>query len=195
MNLYIRYFNNETFVSSVEEAIGFLRSIPEINVTPELEADLREYAGSDVMFPKRYKVRSHVYFIVIKTIAANMADFKAKKGVRQGGKKEDGRYEGDSVVARLNENHPGWYEGEVNFKRVVLVPSTGKHEYRDTTLWPTARPIRALTATTASWIICVSVSTIAASSPLLRERTSSSITWACGSNCFSGCSILLFLFK
>ena len=133
MNLYIRYFNNETFVSSVEEAIGFLRSIPEINVTPELEADLREYAGSDVMFPKRYKVRSHVYFIVIKTIAANMADFKAKKGVRQGGKKKDGRYEGASVVARLNENHPGWYEGEVNFKRVVLVPSTGKHEYRDTT--------------------------------------------------------------
>lgn len=44
MNLYIRYFNNETLVDSVDEALKFLRSIPEINITPELESDLREYA-------------------------------------------------------------------------------------------------------------------------------------------------------
>lgn len=133
MNLYIRYFNSETFVSNVEEAIGFLRSIPEINVTPELEADLREYAQSTVMFPKRYKVRAHVYFIVIKTTAANMADFKAKKAVRQPGRKDGEHFqEGENIISRLNQERPGWYEGEINFKRVVLIPSTGKHEYRDT---------------------------------------------------------------
>lgn len=133
MNLYIRYFNNETLVSSVDEALDFLRAIPEINITPELEADLKEYAESSVMFPKRYKIRSHIYFIVIKTTAENMADFKAKKAVRQPGKKDGEHFgEGENIVTRLNQDHPGWYEGEVNFKRVVLIPATGKHEYRDT---------------------------------------------------------------
>ena len=82
MNLYLRYFDREVFVSNAEQAIDFLRSIPEISVDAELEADIREYAASDVCYPKRYKVRPRVYFIVIKTAAANMQDFKDKKAVR-----------------------------------------------------------------------------------------------------------------
>ncbi len=132
MNLYIRYFDNETLVSNVNEAINFLRSIQEINVTPDLEADLREYVSSDVMFPKRYKIRSHVYFIVIKTTAATMQDFKEKKAVRSSGRPNDRYSDDDNPIVRLNEMRPGWYEGEVNFKRVVLIPATGKHEYVDT---------------------------------------------------------------
>ena len=77
MNLYLRYFDQETFVSSVEEALDFLRSIPEINLTPEMEADIRDYASRDVYFPKRYKVRPRVYFIVIKTSAR----LQGKEGV------------------------------------------------------------------------------------------------------------------
>ena len=33
MNLYLRYFDNETLVHSVEEAIDFLSSISDINMT------------------------------------------------------------------------------------------------------------------------------------------------------------------
>lgn len=131
MNLYIRYFDNEILVSSVEEALDFLRSIHDINVTPDLEADIRDYAASDVFFPKRYKVRAHVYFIVIKTVAATMLDFKQKKAVRQAPQMAERRM-GDNPLSRLTEIHEGWYEGELNFKRVVMVPATGKHEYRDT---------------------------------------------------------------
>lgn len=131
MNLYLRYFNDETLVSNVDEALDFLHSIGEINVTPQLENDLREYANSDVLFPKRYKVRPHVYFIVIKTTAATMRDFKDKKAVRGNGGKKGGDRE-DNPVYQLNVHREGWYEGEVDFKRVVLVPETGKHEYRDT---------------------------------------------------------------
>ena len=82
MNLYLRYFNSETLVTNVDDAISFLRSIDDIDVTPEMEADIREYAASDVFFPKRYKIRAHVYFIIIKTTAATMLDFKQKKAVR-----------------------------------------------------------------------------------------------------------------
>ncbi len=36
MNLYLRYFNNEALVYNVEEALDFLASIPDIQLTPEL---------------------------------------------------------------------------------------------------------------------------------------------------------------
>ncbi len=134
MNLYLRYFERETLVSNVDEALDFLRSIDEIDVTPELEADLREFVQSDVYFPKRYKVHSHAYFIVIKTAAETMLDFKQKKALRSGGNANNAEARGnaDMAVNRLTEEKAGWYEGELNFKRVVMIPATGKHEYRDT---------------------------------------------------------------
>ena len=82
MNLYLRYFDKETLVNNVDDAIEFLRSIPEIALDEELEADIREYAESDVFYPKRYKVRQRVYFIIIKTLAETMLDFKQKKALR-----------------------------------------------------------------------------------------------------------------
>ena len=42
MNLYLRYFDNETLVTSVDAAIDFLSSIPEIGMNPDLEADIRD---------------------------------------------------------------------------------------------------------------------------------------------------------
>ncbi|MGI6233235.1 MAG: hypothetical protein ACOYJF_10385 [Prevotella sp.] len=134
MNLYIRYFDRETLVSNVDQALDFLHSIQDINVTPDLEEDLRNYAESDVYFPKRYKVRSHVYFIVIKTLANTMLEFKQKKALRPNGNQgsNDRRQMADNAVNRLMEVRSGWYEGDLNFKRVVLIPATGKHEYRDT---------------------------------------------------------------
>ena len=33
---------------------------------------------------------------------------------------------------KLTEEREGWYEGSINFKRVSLVPGTGKFQYRDT---------------------------------------------------------------
>lgn len=132
MNLYLRYFDNETLVSDVDEAIDFLRSIQDINVTPEMEADVREYAASDVFYPKRYKVRAHTYFIIIKTVAATMLDFKQKKGVRSPANDQDRRGQSDNVMLHLAEIREGWYEGELDFKRVVMIPATGKYEYHDT---------------------------------------------------------------
>ena len=57
MNLYLRYFDKETLVYNVEDALDFLRSIPEIGMNANLEADVREYAESEVFYPKRYKIR------------------------------------------------------------------------------------------------------------------------------------------
>ena len=127
MNYYLRYFDDETLVSSPDEAIEFLASIPEINLTPEMEADVREYLESDVIYPKRYKVRPRIYFIIIKTEAATMQDFKDKKALRHDAAASPKMSEQSS----LNEENHGWYEGRIDFKRVVI-NHNGKCEYRDT---------------------------------------------------------------
>ena len=132
MNLYLRYFDNETFVTSVDEAIDFLSKIEEIGMNPVLEADIREYAASDVFYPKRYKVRPRVYFIIIKTDAATMLDFKEKRAVRSEADAPVKEKPATPIVLKLNEEREGWYEGVVDFKRVQLVPGTGKFQYRDT---------------------------------------------------------------
>ncbi len=130
MNLYLRYFDKETLVTSIDEAINFLASIDEIGMNPMLEADIREYVNSDVFYPKRYKVRPRVYFIIIKTEAQTMQDFKDKKAVHPVA--EAAPKAPAPALARLNEVRPGWYEGVIDFKRVLMVPGTGKFQYRDT---------------------------------------------------------------
>ncbi|MBQ9286489.1 MAG: hypothetical protein IJ209_09480 [Bacteroidaceae bacterium] len=136
MNLYIRFFDDECVVTSIEEALEFIRTFQGFKVTPDFEDDFRQYAEGDVMYPKRYKVRSRIYFIVIKTMAATLEEFKAN------GKHNAGEGSGepatilvkpkDIIEQRLNEVTPGWYEGFINFKRVVFNPETGKCDYVDT---------------------------------------------------------------
>ena len=58
MNLYLRYFDQETLVSNVEEALDFLGSIPEIGLNQDLEADIRDYVASDVFIQKDTKCAS-----------------------------------------------------------------------------------------------------------------------------------------
>ena len=135
MNLYLRYFDTETLAYNIEEALDFLYSIPEIGMNQDIEADIREYATNDVFYPKRYKVRQRVYFIVIKTTAATMMDFKQKKALHpipMPAPVQEQREMMNSATSRINEIREGWYEGVLDFKRVVMVPTTGKFEYRDT---------------------------------------------------------------
>lgn len=131
MNLYLRYFDKETLVTNVDDAIDFLGSIAEIDMNPVLEADIRDYVNSDVFYPKRYKIRPRVYFIIIKTDAATMQDFKEKRAVHVNAETGERERSASPVILRLNEERDGWYEGSIDFKRVLLVPGTGKYQYRD----------------------------------------------------------------
>jgi hypothetical protein len=132
MNLYLRYFDKETLVYSVDEAIDFLKGIDEIGMNSVLEADVRDYVASDVLYPKRYKIRPRVYFIIIKTEAATMLDFKEKRAVRTPEPAAAATRQASPAILKLNEVMEGWYEGEIDFKRVLMVPGTGKFQYRDT---------------------------------------------------------------
>lgn len=43
MNLYIRYFDDETLVYSVEEALHFLSSLDDVEVTEDMAAELEKF--------------------------------------------------------------------------------------------------------------------------------------------------------
>lgn len=131
MNLYIRYFDKEVLVSTADEAMSFLKGLEDVDISPNIEKEVRNYIASDVYYPKRYKVRQRVYFIIIKTEAATMADFKAKKALHSSSQQEERERPVVPAVAHLNEMRYGWYEGSVDFKRVLLVPGTSKFQYRD----------------------------------------------------------------
>lgn len=184
MNLYLRYFNSETLVTNVEDACAFLDSIPEIGFNNRIAEDVRQYFESDNRFPKRYKVRPKIYFIMIKTDANTMKEFKdyrdrsitkansTPQNIQEGdyypekdntasgngreqayGPLEQNNYQrsetryndapqhlntgyrdrfGGNMVMALYTKRMGWYEGSLDFKRVVTSPVTGKNEYRDT---------------------------------------------------------------
>lgn len=143
MNIYARYFNQEALLHNYDELMGFLSSIPEIPITQRMEEDVKEYLDSDMPYPKRYKIRPRVYFILIKTNADTMDEFKANH-------KEDGELsqsgptkpemlaepvynKKDIKMVQLAEQRTGWYLGTIVFKRVIQISGTTKFRYQDTT--------------------------------------------------------------
>ena len=131
MNLYIRFFDSEILATSVNEALDFLASIPDVDLDEFLADDIRNYAESDVVYPKRYKVHGRAYFIIIKTTAQNLDEFKAIGASAQ------------NPVARRNEDkarvqdmltavNVGWYDTSLLFRRVLPIPNTQKFQYLDT---------------------------------------------------------------
>lgn len=139
MNIYARYFDQDVLVYSFDELMNFLSSIPEIPINQHLVDDIRSYVESDMPYPKRYKIRPRVYFILIKTTAQTMEEFKSHR-------KDSGAQLTDMPVgvpetmmnkkelkaAQLAEVREGWYIGTIVFKRVIQIAGTVKFRYQDT---------------------------------------------------------------
>ncbi len=130
MNLYIRFFDREILATSVAEALEFLQSIPEIGLDEYMASDIAQYVASDVLYPKRYKVRGRAYFIVIKTPVNTLEEFKSIGTLnRDTMAKSEPK---DKIQEIFLQQNLGWYEGTINFKRVVPIPGTVKFQYCDT---------------------------------------------------------------
>lgn len=132
-NLYVRYFDRDMLALSVEEVIDFLSTIPDIRITSELVSEVRAYAESDIPYPKRYKVRPRVYFILIKTNATTMAEFKAnRRAGAPAAAENEAPTKKEIKTTQLAIENPGWYRGTITFKRVIQIPGTMKFQYQDT---------------------------------------------------------------
>lgn len=128
MNIYLRYFDTETLVTTLEEAFDFLQSLPEISIDDYLKKDITQFVESDAVFPKRYKVSGKNYFIVIKTMATTMEEFKLKGTAAREAAQEDKQ----RIKCDAEEIVPGWYEANIVFNRVVPIPQTQKFQYVET---------------------------------------------------------------
>jgi len=142
MNIYARYFDQDILAHDIDELLSFLASIPEITVDQRLTDDIRAYVGSDMPYPKRYKIRPRVYFILIKTTAESLEEFKAhrKAEVPAQATAEKTNRTGEGVMSKkeirtvqLSAPHDGWYLGTIIFKRVIQISTTQKFRYQDTT--------------------------------------------------------------
>ncbi|MEG1728470.1 MAG: hypothetical protein RR280_02865 [Bacteroidaceae bacterium] len=137
MNLYIRYFNEETLVKSVDEALAFLANlnIADFSVDEALTADIVSFVESPLMYPKRHKVHPRAYFIIIKTMAETLDEFKDNKHYKI---PEDEEVEPIPFVPAAprssfyTEEQKGWYEASFLFKRVVPIGNSNKFQYVDT---------------------------------------------------------------
>ena len=139
MNIYARYFNQDILVHSFDELMDFLSSIQEIPITQRLVDEVRAYVQSDMPYPRRYKIRPRVYFIMIKTTAETMEEFKSH---RKEAIAEDAPVvmrPADAVqtkkeikAAQVAEERSGWYYATIVFKRVIQVAATTKFRYQDT---------------------------------------------------------------
>ena len=132
MNIYARYFDHDILAHSVDELIDFLSHIPDIHINDDLVNDIRSYVESDIVFPKRYKIRPRVYFILIKTEADTIESFKANKKEGTPSIANEAQNRKEQRINLLTQENPGWYKGTINFKRVIQIPQTGKFQYEDT---------------------------------------------------------------
>ena len=137
MNLYVRYFDHETVVSSVDEAIAFIGTIPEIKLDSSAKNRITTFHNSSNQFPFRLKVNYSNYVLFLKTEAPNIEAFKEAEAKRKAEKSEginNPIYDRKkTILDALNEERVGWWLTSIKFKRVVTIPSTGKCKYFDTT--------------------------------------------------------------
>ncbi|MBQ6192466.1 MAG: hypothetical protein IJK51_09230 [Bacteroidaceae bacterium] len=128
MNLYIRYFDEEVLVYSVEEALEFLASLEDVEINDYIRLELEKFMSGSAMFPKHIKVNQRSFFIAIKTTATTMEEFKAK-GANQAKPEKVGQKE---ALASYTKPQSGWYAAKITFKRVIVSAETQKCQYVDT---------------------------------------------------------------
>ena len=135
MNLYVRYFDHEYLAKSVEDAIEFLRSIEEIKLESNAASRITTFLSSSNIYPFRLKVSYSNYVLFLKTEAETLEQFKEEEAMRKEQKMERVVTMAErkkSILDALNEENIGWWEAGLTFKRVLIIPETGKCKYVDT---------------------------------------------------------------
>lgn len=135
-NLYIRYFDREVVVSSIDDAMDFLDSIKEIKIETNVADRIMAFMDSKDTFPFRLKVSYSNYILFLKTDAVDLREFREMEMMRK--ERMDNNRSMSmadrkrNILDGLRAINPGWYQGSLLFKRVVLIPGTNKFEYQDT---------------------------------------------------------------
>ena len=140
MNLYLRFFDKENLVASVDEAVSYLGSLPDFKMNDTILKQLTSYYAGKSNYVRKIMTDRLNYFIAIKTEVNSLDEFKEinearvvhKFGENGGQKNFKQMIQPRSRENALKEEMPGWYEAGLVFKRVVQIPGTQKFTYKDT---------------------------------------------------------------
>ncbi len=132
MNVYARFFDNEIVANSFDELWSFICGIEGLIVTEPLRLDVLEYVEGKYSYAKRFKVNTRSYFILIKTTATTLQEFKENANKDSSITKMDLEKEKENFARIINERNVGWYMATLLFKRVVPQEVTGKFQYINT---------------------------------------------------------------
>ena len=122
MNYYARYFDSEGVFETPELLVEFISSIPQIVMTEELSDAVLKFCADKTSFPKHFRLPNKNTFIVIKTTAASLEEFKTRGA--NGGNIPAEPKEPKPTVA--DEIHPGLYDVSIAFRRAIVNPETRK---------------------------------------------------------------------
>ena len=135
MNLYVRYFDHEYLATSIDDALDFLRTIDEIKLESNAASRISTFLSSSNLYPFRLKVSYSNYVLFLKTEATTIEQFKEEQELRKEQKNERTMTMAErkkNILDALNEQKVGWWEAGLMFKRVLIIPETGKCKYVDT---------------------------------------------------------------
>ena len=149
MNLYVRYFDHEYLAKSVDDALEFLSSIPEIKLESNAASRITTFLNSSNLYPFRLKVSYSNYVLFLKTEAENLEQFKEEEALRKEQKIDRVSTMAErkkSIIDALNKENIGWWEAGLTFKRVLIIPETGKCKYVDTPFRARLKAVSAIDA-------------------------------------------------
>ena len=122
MNYYARYFDSEGVFPTPEALVDFISSIPQILMTEELSDAIYKFCSDKTSFPRHFRLPNKNTFIVIKTNAPTLDEFKTR-GANGGIASEEPK---EVKQAPVDEIRPGMYNVSINFRRAIVNPETRK---------------------------------------------------------------------
>lgn len=123
MNYYVRYFDEETLTGSMKETFDFLSGLEDIEMDDNCVSQVEEYFTTDQKGMRKFVMPNHKSFIVIKTTAGSLEEFKknnqksAESAPKAAGQKN------------FDIEQKGWYECSMTISRMLTNPETGKSFY------------------------------------------------------------------
>lgn len=135
MNAFVRYFDKEIIAHNPNEIFDFLNSLDDFRCSNDDMSHIIDYMTSSNPYPFRLKVSMSNYVLFLKTDAETIEEFKEAERQRKEFKATGLSANAEkkkSIMDFLNEEHIGWYDASILFKRVVQIPGTSKFQYKDT---------------------------------------------------------------
>ena len=129
MKYYVRYFDDETMVGNMKEAMDFLSSLPGVEMNEQCVEQLTTYFTTDQKGSKKIFMPNRRSFLIIKTTVNTLEEFKANNQ-----RNVEATEEKTVAPKSLDAEQKGWYECKLAFQRMVTNPDTKKSFYYNDTL-------------------------------------------------------------